>query len=184
MGDMTTFQVLKLCLNSCCSFSPIPYKFWEGSRIWKIIYWGAWGFLTGNWTNCSENIRPGRFVSKMAWPVAFLMIFIANIGASVISTVYRGSLWPSDESVIYWSCSLTTFWWENLYRNFKSLYTFRFKTHLKINDVENGGMSSLPLILCHFLLWSSTAGYKSRHQKVSSSWAKFLTRASFIHFHL
>ena len=150
---MLTFQVLKLCLNSCCSFSPIPYKFSEGSRIWKIIYWGARGFLTGNWTNCSENIRPGRFVSKMAWPVAFLIIFSANIGASVISTVYRGSLWPSDKSVIFWSCSLTTFWWENLYRNFKSLYTFRFKTHLKINDVDKDGMSSSPLTLCHFLLW-------------------------------
>ena len=47
--------------------------------------------LTGNWTNCSENIRPGRLVSKMAWLVDFRIIFREKIGASVISTLYRGS---------------------------------------------------------------------------------------------
>ena len=48
--------------------------------------------LTGNWTNCSENIRPGRLVSKMAWSVDFLMIFSEKMGAWVISTLYRGSV--------------------------------------------------------------------------------------------
>ena len=92
-GEVVSESMLLVFPNSM-------YKFSAGSRIWKIIYWAARGFLTGNWTNCSENIRPGKFVSKIAWPVAFLIIFSENIGASVISTVYRGSLWPSDESVI------------------------------------------------------------------------------------
>ena len=66
---------------------------WEPDlRMNRIGKRGEFISYTGNWTNCSENIRPGRFVSKIAWLVDFLIIFSEKMGASVISTLYRGSV--------------------------------------------------------------------------------------------